>query len=225
VISRLRSPHPISSIHKECGFTAESTFVARSPFKQLVAPARIGGAAGVIAQDRDGLGLATIILRRGKLETLAQRIREHYDIEIPRRSVRASARGVAFLGLGPDSWLGSSEHGGNAFAVSLRAALGPIASVSDQSDGYAVLRLSGSKVRETLAKLIPVDLHPRAFLPGDVASTVASHIGVTLWRLDDALDGSPVFEIAMFRSLATDFWHSLSESAAEFGLSRRSYPA
>jgi sarcosine oxidase subunit gamma len=204
---------------------AENTFVARSPFKDLDAPSCGSGAPGVIAQDRDGLGLATIVLRRGQRETVAQRVRKHCGIELPRGTVRASRREVAFLGLGPDSWLASKELGGNDFAVSLGAALGPVASVSDQSDGYAVLRLSGSKVRETLAKLIPVDLHPRAFLPGDVASTVASHIGVTLWRLDDALDGSPVFEIAMFRSLATDFWHSLSESAAEFGLSRRSYPA
>jgi heterotetrameric sarcosine oxidase gamma subunit len=129
------------------------------------------------------------------------------------------------LGLGPDSWLASKERDGNDFAVSLRAALGTIASVSEQSDGYAVLRLSGSKVRETLAKLIPIDLHPRAFRPGNAASTVASHIGVTLWRLDDSTDGLSVFEMVMFRSLAASFWHALAENAADLGLNRRSNPA
>ena len=198
----------------------ENAFVARSPFKDLDAPASGSGAPGVMAQDLDGLGLSTVILRRGQLETLARRVREHYDIELPRGSVRASRHEVAFLGLGPDSWLASKELGGNDFAVSLRAAVGPIASVSDQSDGYAVLRLSGSRVRETLAKLIPIDLHPRTFRPGDGASTVASHIGVTLWRLDDDQDKSSVFEIAMFRSLAPEFWHALSESAAEYGFIR-----
>jgi heterotetrameric sarcosine oxidase gamma subunit len=198
----------------------EKAFVARSPFRDLVAPTPFSGAPGVIAQDRDGLGLATIIVRRGQLEPLAQRIRENYDIELPRGSIRASAREVAFLGVGPDSWLASKERGGNDFAASLRAAVGPIASVSDQSDGYAVLRLSGSKVREALAKLSLIDLHPRTFRPGDAASTVASHIGVTLWRSDDAPDGSSVFEIAMFRSLAAEFWQALSESAAEYGFLR-----
>jgi sarcosine oxidase gamma subunit len=52
-----------------------------------------------------------------------------------------------------------------------------------------------------------------------VASTVASHIGITLWRLDDAADATPVFEVAVFRSLAGSFWHALAQSAAEFGLS------
>ena len=196
---------------------AENAFVPRSAFKDLDAPAGGSGAPRVIAQDRDGLGLATVILRRGQRETLARRVREHFDIELPRGSVRASRHEVAFLGLGPDSWLASKELGGNDFAASLREALGPIASVSDQSDGDAVLRLSGLKVRETLAKLIPIDLHPRSFRPGDAASTAASHIGVTLWRLDDALGVSSVFEIAMFRSLANDFWHAFAESAAEFG--------
>ncbi len=44
-------------------------------------------------------------------------------------------------------------------------------------------------------------------------------MGVTLWRLEDAADGWPVFEFAVFRSLAGSFWHALSHSAAEFGLS------
>ena len=42
-----------------------------------------------------------------------------------------------------------------------------------------------------------------------------------LRRLEDAADGPPVFEFAAFRSLSLggSFWHALSLSAAEFGLS------
>jgi sarcosine oxidase subunit gamma len=64
---------------------------------------------------------------------------------------------------------------------------------------------------------VPVDLHPRIFRSGDVAVTVAAHIGAMLWRLDDDLNGQAVFEIAVYRSLAESFWAALSESAAEFG--------
>ena len=194
--------------------------IARAPFMDLdAASAASGSRRGVIVGDRDGLGLATVIARRGQIEALAQRIRERYEIELPRGNVRKEAHGVAFAGLGPETWLATSEMGGNEFSASLREEIGALASISDQSDGYAVLRLSGTKVRDTLAKLILIDVHPRAFKPGDVASTVASHIGITLWRLDDAADGTPVFEIAVFRSLAGNFWHVLTQSAAEFGLS------
>jgi len=76
--------------------------------------------------------------------------------------------------------------------------------------------MTGPKLREALAKILPLDLHARSFAPGDVASTIASHVGATLWRLEDA-DAAPVFEIAVFRSLAGSFWHTLTDSAAEFG--------
>jgi methylglutamate dehydrogenase subunit D len=189
--------------------------VARAPTMDLDAAS--GSGRGIIVGDRDGLGLATVIVRRGQLEALAQRIRERYGIELPRGNVRKEAHGIAFAGLGPETWLATSEKGGNEFSASLREEIGALASISDQSDGYAVLRLTGPKVRDTLAKLIPLDVHPRAFKQGDVASTVASHIGITLWRLDDAAAGAPVFEIAVFRSLARSFCRALAQSAAEFG--------
>jgi sarcosine oxidase subunit gamma len=125
---------------------------------------------------------------------------------------------VAFIATGPGSWLATSEISGNAFAPDLAAALNDCAAVLDQSDGQAVLRISGHRVRETLGKLVPIDLHPRAFRTGDVAVTVAAHIGATLWRLNDEPNGYAVFEIAVYRSLAGCFWRAFSESAAEFGL-------
>jgi sarcosine oxidase subunit gamma len=164
------------------------------------------------------LGLATVAVRKGRLSALSARLGERYGIELPRGHYRTEARGIAFAGTGPEVWLVTQENGGNDFAASLRTEIGALASVSDQSDGYAVLRLAGPKLIQTLAKLVPLDLHPRAFPSGDIASTMASHMGLTLWRLQDRPDGSPVFEIAVFRSLARDFWHALSESAAEFGL-------
>ena len=87
-----------------------------------------------------------------------------------------------------------------------------MASVTDQSDGYAVVRVSGPKARDVLAKGFPIDLHHRAFGPADVASTQVAYMGATLWQVDDA----PTFEIALFRSFAGSFEHWLTESAAEF---------
>ena len=201
---------------------ADPAFAPRAAFADLVAASAASTAsdagAGVIAADRDGLGLATVALKKGQRSALAQRVRERYGIELPQESQRAAAAGIAFAATGPEIWLATKERGGNDFAKSLEKEIGAVAAVIDQSDGYAVLRLTGPKLRDTLAKLIPIDVHPRAFRPGDVASSVASHVGATLWRLDDDADGTPVFEIAVFRSLARSFWQALAESSAEFGL-------
>ena len=74
-------------------------------------------------------------------------------------------------------------------------------------------RVSGPKTRQVLAKGISLDLDARVFKPGDVALTLAEHIAVQLWQVDDR----PSYEIAMFRSLAGSFWHWLAASAEEFG--------
>jgi heterotetrameric sarcosine oxidase gamma subunit len=77
-----------------------------------------------------------------------------------------------------------------------------------------VLRIGGPRARAALAKGCPLDLHPRAFGPGDTAVTAIAHVGVQLWQLDDA----PTYELAVPRSMAKSFWTWLSASAAEFGL-------
>jgi sarcosine oxidase subunit gamma len=67
-------------------------------------------------------------------------------------------------------------------------------------------------VREVLAKGVPLDLHPKVFKPGDVATTLVAYIGVQLDMLDDA-----TFQLTTPRSTAGSFWSWLSASAAEFG--------
>ena len=181
-------------------------------------PVTAPGGRGVLVSDRDGLGLATVLVRKGQGDALRARLQGHFGMELPDGPRRAAAGDVAFAGTARGAWLATCENGANSFAASLREALRDVASVSDQSDGYAVLRLTGQKVHEALAKLLPIDLHPRVFRPGDVATTIAAHMGVTFWRLDDGADGAPVFEIVAFRSLAKSLWHAINESAAQFGL-------
>jgi methylglutamate dehydrogenase subunit D len=83
----------------------------------------------------------------------------------------------------------------------------------DQSGGKAVLRVSGSRARAVLAKGCMLDLDPRAFTPGDAATTPIALIDCVLWQLDEA----PSYDLAMPSTFATSFWAWLTASAAEFG--------
>jgi sarcosine oxidase subunit gamma len=172
---------------------------------------------GVVVHQRDGLGIASVLAKRGQHDALMKQVRERFGIELLSGPRRSAAGDCAFIATGPGAWFATGEGAGNGFVTSLTDALGEYAAISDQSDGQAVLRISGQRARETLCKLVPVDLHPRIFRSGDVAVTVAAHIGATLWRLDDDSNGQAVFEIAVYRSLAESFWTALSQSAAEFG--------
>jgi heterotetrameric sarcosine oxidase gamma subunit len=192
---------------------AESALQSHSPFANLsvtCAPGR-----GVVATDRDELAIARVVARKGKLASLTSRVRERFGVELPQAPRRVETNGLAFVAVGVETWLAVAEG-----SLPLRDAIDDLAAVSDQTSGYAVLRLTGPRVRDALAKFVPLDLHARVFDPGSAASTIASHIAVTLWRLADSADGSPVFELAAPRSYAGTFWHVVTQSAAEFGFVR-----
>lgn len=195
----------------------DSSLRARSAFADLPVAAIAG--AGVTVSDRSGLEIATLLVRKGARSTLSARLREYFQIDLPQGPRRTAAGSLALAGTGPGAWLATFERGGNSFAQHLGDVAAGVASVSDQSDGYAVLRLTGPRARDALSRLIPIDLHPSVFAVGNVSVSVSSYMGVTLWRLDDDVDGSSRFEIAVARSMALSLWQALHDGAAQFGIS------
>jgi heterotetrameric sarcosine oxidase gamma subunit len=173
---------------------------------------------GVTISVRNDLGCATIMVRRGAQEQLKKRVKAVYEIDLIAGPHRSASGKVAFLGIGPATWLATQDDGGNAFSLSLKQFIADAASVTDQTDGYVIHRVSGPRVRQTLAKGFSIDFHACAFAVDAVAVTAVSHLGALVWRLDDLQDGSPVFEIAVFRSLVESFRRWLDDSAAEFRL-------
>jgi len=175
---------------------------------------RKDGTPGAVFAERTGLGLASATARKGRGPALRDAVRAAYGIELPETSRRVSAPSAAFIGTGPGQWLAVSEQlASGDLALDLGAKLAGLASISDQSDGRAVVRITGPKTRDVLAKGLPIDLHPSVFATGSAATSVIALMGVTLWQIDDA----PTYDIAVFRSLAGSFWKWLTDSAAEFG--------
>ena len=175
---------------------------------------RPGGAPGVTIEERVGLGLATVAARKGQADALKAAVATAYGVDLPDSSRIAQGPSVSFVGYGPGQWLAVSEGLANeALARDLSQRLKGLASISGQSGGRTVLRISGPRARDVLAKGLPIDLHPRAFAPGSAATSTISLMGVQLWQTDDTRS----YDMAIFRSLSVSFWRWLTSSAAEFG--------
>ena len=147
---------------------SESTFTARPAFHGLLRPA--GEGRGVIVMERSGLGLATVVARKGRAGPLAARVKERLGVDLSAGRRQDTSGALSLMGTGPGIWLATHEQGTTPLLSALRENIGDLAAVSDQSDGYAVLRLTGPDVREALAKFVFIDLHPGAFSVGSVAS-------------------------------------------------------
>jgi sarcosine oxidase subunit gamma len=88
------------------------------------------------------------------------------------------------LWLGPDEWLvvGDQDHG-KTIEQSLRDVLaGAAASVADVSAGRTAVLIRGGQAQGLLAYGIPIDLHPRVFVPGRCAQTLLAKAPVIIER-------------------------------------------
>ncbi len=184
-----------------------------------ITPGRKGrrsGGPGVLVEEVRPSGIATIIARQGQTEALAAKVRLDLGCDLPLKPRRVDSAGVALIWAGPGRWLAlaAADHVDAPFAADLETRLSGLASVMDQGHALSLLRLSGPRVRDALAKGFPIDLHPRAFGPDDAAITLVSHITAHIWQTR----ADPVYEVAVARSLAASFWHWLEASAAEYGL-------
>jgi heterotetrameric sarcosine oxidase gamma subunit len=182
-----------------------------SAFAELRA---VGNGRGVIARERRGLAIATVMARKGQGAALASAVKEQFDINLPLGPHGSGSDATSFLGTGPGRWLVTHDAGTSGFVRQLAQQLEGLASVVDQSDGVGVLRLSGPALLDVLAKGVAIDLDAAAFPAGSVAATQIAHIGVTLWKVDEA----PTFHVAAARSMAGSFLHWLEASSAAVGL-------
>jgi sarcosine oxidase subunit gamma len=170
---------------------------------------------GVIVSEVRETSLATVTARKGRRAALVDAARAAFGVELPAAPRRVEGRDIAFVWSGPDQWL-AYRHPAPAggMEAALVAPFADLASVVDQGHGRTLLRVTGPRVRDALAKGIAIDLHPREFRSGHAAVTAVAHIGVHLWQTDDR----PTYEFAVPRGFALSFWHWLEASAAEFGL-------
>ena len=189
----------------------------RLPLAAQLKPGRHGapyeGEAPVRLGIRHPLSIATIISRRGKEEALAAALEKTYGATLAGPGRWVSGKSVAFHWCGHGQYYAIAEGlVEGALYGELKAALDGVASVSDQSHGRVVLRISGPKARHVLAKGSPVDWHPRAFPVGASAVTQMAHVGVHASRIAE-----DVYELSMFRGFSESFWEWLTEQAREFG--------
>jgi methylglutamate dehydrogenase subunit D len=166
----------------------------------------------VSVDERADVSQCSVIARKGAGASLIDRVRAELSLDLP-HGPRTSGPGlIEFVWIGVNQWLAvSNGYDGSALEQRLSLLLRPLAALADQSDGRSIIRVSGPGARDTLAKGVDIDLHPRVFKSGDAASTVIGHINVHLWQIDDG----PTYNISVFRSFAIALCDWLRAATAE----------
>lgn len=198
---------------------AEFSWDVRSPLERALVSGAYGaqGEAGVMLTEIRNFDLVQVMARRGKGAEMTETATGRFGVAAPETPKAVQTADATLIWSGPDQFLALSKdakHGigalGQTFAQS--------ASLSDQSHARVLISISGAKARAMLAKLSSIDLHLEAFPAGAAAATSMDHTSVTLWRGNDRSDGQAVFNVLVFATFAESLWHTMLDSAAEYGV-------
>ena len=140
-------------------------------------------------------------------------LRSELGLELPAPGASTASADISILWCGPSRWLVVGARAANAGLASALARAAPALAVVDLSHARTVLRLSGCRVRDVLAKICAVDLHPRAFALGGCAATVFARLPALVHLVND----TPTFDIYVPRTFARESWDGFVAAAAEFG--------
>jgi sarcosine oxidase subunit gamma len=153
--------------------------------------------------------MISVAVPHGGAPALVRVLHEHAGLAVPEPGCWVGDDALALLWCAPGQFL---VVGDIAATQRLLGGLPAAALTIDLTGGRVVVRVSGPSARDRLCRCIPLDLHPRAMRPGCVASTVAAHIGVQIWQVDE----SPTYDIAAPVSYAGSLRRALELSGVQF---------
>jgi len=169
-----------------------ANLIANSPFGELL-PLQVGRC------DLSELvvgPITSISVQKGQEKAVSAQLKKTHGLGFPAAN-RATAKGdtrCIWVGPGQALLLGKAP----------KAIKG--ATRTDQSDGWAVMRLEGSDAEAALARLVPVD-RASVFKTGHAAKTLLFHMPLSVIR-----SSTTAFDLMVFRSMAQSAVHDLSQA-------------
>jgi sarcosine oxidase subunit gamma len=137
-------------------------------------------------------------------------------LDLPVANTVSMGDDIRILWLGPDEWWVVSSNAQRAELIErLRQSFsGQHTAVVDVSESRSVITIAGPAAREVLARGISLDLHPRAFGPGQCAQTGMAKANIVLHQIDN----QPSYEIYILKSFGDYLWRWIGLVAEDFGL-------
>lgn len=138
--------------------------------------ARIDTIGGVTITERPDIALASVAVRRGRDEDLAAAAPDLLGTSWPETASSAGTGALRAFWMAPGQWMVEAPFATHEdLAARLKARLGDAASVTEQTDAWVVLDVTGTSVTALFQRLCPLDLED---LPDGAASrTLLHHLG------------------------------------------------
>ena len=166
--------------------------IAMMPCDGLL-PVTIGNAT--LTEDLPA-AMTSIAPYAGQDEALKTALKNAHGLDFPAINRSAGRDGARIMWFGHGVALLQGPAAGGELAE--------FAALTNQSDGWAVVRLEGKSAADVLVRLVPVDPRPNNFKTGYTVRTELSHMMASITRV-----GSEAYQVMVFRSMARTLVHDL----------------
>ena len=154
--------------------------------------------------------LVMVALPREKFKDVESSIDKSCGLKLPEMecSTESKDSSITLWRLQKNQVLAYFTYEGNDAESHLSSRLSAPAYYTDQSDTWAMIRVSGNRSREVLERICPIDLSPEVFSVGSVSRTVMEHIGTIIFR-----DADDSYVLLTMRSFGRSMLHAIEVSA------------
>jgi sarcosine oxidase subunit gamma len=144
--------------------------------------------------------LTSIAPFRGREQAVSEALQSAHAVTLPGpNTVETGGEGVRAI------WFGRGM--GLLMGPAPDASLSEHAAVTDQSDAWCVVELTGAGAVDVLARLVPLDTDLQSFGVGTTARSLIGHMHGSVTRLE-----AERFVLMVFRSMAVTFQHDLERA-------------
>ena len=170
---------------------------------------------GLIITERQQICQLQIISRNNEPLHLTNMVTQYLGREKPLAPMQAASKNSLLIcATGPlEYWVMGQKPDAIDALSEIQTQVEQSASVFDQSEGKLVLRLTGAKAADVLAKGTALDLHAKALPAQGAAHTVIEHIPVLLAWQSDARH----YDLLIPRSYAHSFMTWLCDATRDVG--------
>ena len=154
--------------------------------------------------------LVMVALPRDKFRDIESSIDKSCGLKLPEmeHSTESKDSSITLWRLQKNQVLAYFTYEGHDAESRLSSQLNAPAYYTDQSDTWAMIRVSGNRSRDVLERICPIDLSPEVFSVGSVSRTIMEHIGTIIFR-----DGDDSYVLLTMRSFGRSMLHAIEVSA------------
>ena len=202
---RLRSAARTSMIQKGSVYVSDYIIIKESP---------LGGAEhefdGVAVAEVVDQSLVMVAMPKGKADEIESAMSKSCGLSFPvmGQSTQSSDSSITLWRLQKSQVLAYYAYEGDDAEANIAERFNaPSAYYTDQSDTWAMIRVSGERSRDVLERICLIDLDSNVFTLGSVSRTVMEHIGTIIYR-----DGDDSYVLLTMRSFGRSMMHAIKVS-------------